>query len=236
MLEIIKRTGVFLIMAETLYQFVQENRYARYVRLLIRLMTLAILLLPILDLIKSGSSELFFQRIEVLESEYADFVEGDTQTEATANMEDILAEYDHVQNITVHTETNIKDTCNKCVMDNGYRILNVSVTEAGIYFQLQPLSHENSVNTQKDAAGTSETVTTADPESAPDSDYVPEAPVGADIQIEPIRSIDAIQITDSITDFGHMQTDFTEEEERMRQLLADHLSITDSMIEVQIDG
>ena len=39
MLEVIKRTGAFLIIAETMYQFVQENRYARYVRLLIRLMT-----------------------------------------------------------------------------------------------------------------------------------------------------------------------------------------------------
>ena len=70
MLEIIKRTGVFLIMAETLYQFVQENRYARYVRMLIRLMTLAILILPVLELFKEGSSALFYEKLNAMEAGY----------------------------------------------------------------------------------------------------------------------------------------------------------------------
>lgn len=143
MLEIIKRTGVFLIMAETLYQFVQENRYARYVRMLIRLMTLAILILPVLELFKEGSSALFYEKLNAMEAGYTAYEEGVSGTENDKkDMEERIASYDADQAIASYASSDIKTSCNKCGIENGYQITDVSITESGIFFSLQPLQEE----------------------------------------------------------------------------------------------
>ena len=143
MLEIIKRTGVFLIMAETLYQFVQENRYARYVRMLIRLMTLAILILPVLELFKEGSSALFYEKLNAMEAGYMAYEEGVSGTENDKkNMEEKIASYDADLEIASYASTDIKTSCNKCAMENGYQITDVLITENGIFFSLQLLQEE----------------------------------------------------------------------------------------------
>lgn len=143
MLEIIKRTGVFLIMAETLYQFVQENRYARYVRMLIRLMTLAILILPVLELFKEGSSALFYEKLNAMEAGYMAYEEGVSGTENDKkNMEEKIASYDADLEIASYASTDIKTSCNKCTMENGYQITDVLITENGIFFSLQLLQEE----------------------------------------------------------------------------------------------
>lgn len=143
MLEIIKRTGVFLIMAETLYQFVQENRYARYVRMLIRLMTLAILILPVLELFKEGSSALFYEKLNAMEAGYMAYEEGVSGTENDKkNMEEKIASYDADLEIASYASTDIKTSCNKCAMENGYQITDVLITKNGIFFSLQLLQEE----------------------------------------------------------------------------------------------
>lgn len=129
MLEIIKRTGVFLIIAETIYQFVQENRYARYVRLLIRIMTMALLIIPVLDFIKKGSSDLFYGNLGKFESEYDNlfFVDEESMWYDMEVEESIL--YDSV---TTETGSYIKTICNNCVSENGYEVLIVSVQNESI--------------------------------------------------------------------------------------------------------
>lgn len=146
MLEIIKETGVFLIFAETLYQFVQENRYARYVRLLIRLMTLAILILPVLDLFREGSSAMFYEKLHAMDAGYA----ADTGRAAVTDMErdemeEQIARVNAEQEIAVQASAEIKTTCNKCAEENGYRISEVTITESGITFLLTPYPDEISV-------------------------------------------------------------------------------------------
>lgn len=142
MLEIIKRTGVFLIIAETLYQFVQENRYARYVRLLIRIMTLAILIVPILEFFKSGSSDSFFGHLTALESEFERLLSQDEvlYMEDEKASQEVMLEYDDEMSgmVTSETESYIKSICNNCALEYGYKIMTVSVNEERILFDVQP--------------------------------------------------------------------------------------------------
>lgn len=59
-----------MIIAQTMYHFVSGSKYARYVRILIRMMTLAVLIVPLLDLVKSGTKEDFGAHLAKFESEY----------------------------------------------------------------------------------------------------------------------------------------------------------------------
>lgn len=70
MLDLIRTAGVFMIIAQTMYHFVSGSKYARYVRILIRMMTLAVLIVPLLDLVKSGAKEDFAARLARFEQEY----------------------------------------------------------------------------------------------------------------------------------------------------------------------
>ncbi len=210
MIEIIKRTGVFLIIAETLYQFVQENRYARYVRLLIRIMTLALLLLPILDVIKEGSSAFFLQKLEELETAYVEYDHEHTEAEYEGEVEMVLSQCDNNHEVEQYTGTYIKDICNKCIAENGYYIQEVMVREEGIYFRLQvPKSiDEDGINTD------------------------------TEIRIEPIAPVEEIDISGVVpSNEEHItEADWSTEEQRMQILLSEFLGIAKQMIEVEIHG
>lgn len=83
MLDLIRTAGVFMIIAQTMYHFVSGGKYARYVRILIRMMTLAVLIVPLLDLVKSGTKEDFGAHLAQFEHEYeqlsADMEYADTE-------------------------------------------------------------------------------------------------------------------------------------------------------------
>jgi len=210
MIEIIKRTGVFLIMAETLYQFVQENSYARYVRLLIRLMTLALLLLPLLDLVKAGSSDFFWQRVNELEAAYAEYEAENMDEEYSRKAQEALSEEHYNEAVGEYTSTHIKSICNKCALENGYIIEEVVIAESGILFRLQvPVMQ------------------------AEEGEHA-----NAEIQIEPIERVEEIQIAGNNTDEDGQieETDWGQEELRMQILLSEFLGIAKQMIEVEIDG
>ena len=210
MMEIIKRTGVFLIMAETLYQFVQENSYARYVRLLIRLMTLALLLLPLLDLVKEGSSDFFWQRVNELEAAYTEYETESLDEEYSRKAEVALSDDHYNEAVEQHTSAYIKSICNKCISENGYIIEEVVIAESGIFFRLQvPVMQEG------------------------DGEFA-----NVEIQIEPIESVEEIQIAENSTgeDGQIEETDWGQEELRMQILLSELLGIAKQMIEVEIDG
>ena len=143
MLEIIKRTGVFLIIAETMYQFIQENRYARYVRLLIRIMTMAILIIPVLEFIKGGSSHFFYERLTAFEQQYEELIlQGEARFQNDENMQDVSNiqneenKYGNRMNLAVTQGTcaYIKSICNKWANEKGYEIMSVSVNNDVICF------------------------------------------------------------------------------------------------------
>lgn len=139
MLEVIKRTGAFLIIAETMYQFVQEDRYARYVRLLIRLMTLAILILPICDLFREGSSALFYERLHDMEDEFAVYTEEQRNGQGVTQA---LADVDTEQEVREQATAQIRKKCAVCAEQNGYYIADMQIRENGVIFYLEKAEKE----------------------------------------------------------------------------------------------
>lgn len=134
MLEVIKRTGAFLIIAETMYQFVQENRYARYVRLLIRLMTLALLILPICDLFREESSLAFYERLHDMENEFSAYM---GEQNNTREMEEVMADADTQENVRTYALSQIRENCEACAQQNGYSITDVKIRDEKLLFYLQ---------------------------------------------------------------------------------------------------
>ncbi len=208
MIEIIKRTGVFLIVAETLYQFIQENRYARYVRMLIRIMTLALLVLPLLDLVKEGSSEFFARKVEELEEAYTEYTYESANMGYEEELESVLTAYDN-REVEEYTTAYIKDTCNKCVIENGYLIREVLIGEEGICFYLQLL--ESSAD---DNGTTIQSINTI---------IVPVE----EVHITEIEQYEQVDVAEA---------DWHMEEQRMQGILADFMGISGQMIEVIING
>lgn len=134
MLEVIKRTGAFLIIAETMYQFVQENRYARYVRLLIRLMTLALLILPICDLFREESSQAFYERLHDMENEFSVYMGEQNNTQ---ELEEVMADADTRESVRTYALSQIRESCEACAQQSGYSIADVKIREKKLLFYLQ---------------------------------------------------------------------------------------------------
>lgn len=132
MLDVIRAAGVFMIIAQTMYHFVSGSKYARYVRLLIRIMTLAVLIVPLLDLIKNGTNEDFSARLEQFEYEY----------------ETILQEAGYTENGIVEeqiartTANEIKTALDPVLAPYGYETAGVYAKENGLLFTLCPLEKQ----------------------------------------------------------------------------------------------
>lgn len=130
MLELIRTAGVFMIIAQTMYHFVSGSRYARYVRLLIRIMTLAVLIVPLLDLIKSGAKEDFDARLLRFEQEYEEILQGAGHAGETYVDERIVQEM---------TEE-IRAAVDPVLAPYGYETAFVSADENGLLFMLRRLN------------------------------------------------------------------------------------------------
>ncbi len=129
MLDVIRAAGVFMIIAQTMYHFVSGSKYARYVRLLIRIMTLAVLIVPLLDLIKNGTNEDFSARLEQFEYEY------ETILQETGYTENGIVE----EQIARATADEIKTALDPVLAPYGYETAGVYAKENGLLFTLCPL-------------------------------------------------------------------------------------------------
>lgn len=129
MLDLIRTAGVFMIIAQTMYHFVSGSKYARYVRLLIRIMTLAVLTVPLLDLIKSGAKEDFGERLERFEQEYEAILQGAEYTGGT------LVE-ERIEQVTAQELMAMIDPV---LAPYGYETVSVYADENGLQFALRPI-------------------------------------------------------------------------------------------------
>ncbi|MDE5820567.1 MAG: stage III sporulation protein AF [Lachnospiraceae bacterium] len=127
MLDLIRTAGVFMIIAQTLYHFVSGSKYARYVRLLIRIMTLAVLIVPLLDLIKSGAKEDFGERLDRFEREYEAILQGAEYTGGT------LVE-ERIEQVTAQELMAMVDPV---LAPYGYETVSVYADESGLQFALR---------------------------------------------------------------------------------------------------
>lgn len=128
MIEVIRRTGIFLIIAQTMYHFISGSRYARYIRLLIRIMMLAILIVPILDFIKEGTDEDFSAKLDRFERQYEEILEGERPPYGDTADERILST----------AEEELEKTLSACLLERGYEIAETAIGEERIRFVLRP--------------------------------------------------------------------------------------------------
>ena len=127
MLDLIRTAGVFMIIAQTMYHFVSGSKYARYVRLLIRIMTLAVLIVPLLDLIKSGTETDFQERLVRFEQEYEAVLQG-----AEYSGETFVEE-----RIEQTTAKELKAMIDPVLAPYGYETVSVYADEGGLLFTLR---------------------------------------------------------------------------------------------------
>ncbi len=127
MLDLIRTAGVFMIIAQTLYHFVSGSKYARYIRLLIRIMTLAVLTVPLLDLIKSGAKEDFGERLERFEQDYEAILQGAQYTGET------LVE-ERIEQVTAQE---LMAAVDPVLAPYGYETVSVYADESGLQFALR---------------------------------------------------------------------------------------------------
>lgn len=127
MLELIRTAGVFMIIAQTMYHFVSGSKYARYVRLLIRIMTLAVLIVPLLDLIKSGTKEDFQERLFQFEQEYEAIMQDAEHTDMT------LVE-EQIEQTTVQQ---LRAMVDPMLVPYGYETVFVYADEEGLLFTIR---------------------------------------------------------------------------------------------------
>lgn len=163
MLEMIKRAGVFLVIAETIYQFVQENRYARYVRLLIRIMTVALLAVPVFEMLKVGSSEHFYAYLSEFEAEYEAFL---TRESNAAGFNGGYGNDVLLSAVTGETIEEIRFFCEDYARDYGYRIGEISLQEGLLSMVLIPESQEDGGSAAEMKSGSRNTAAGADASNA----------------------------------------------------------------------
>ena len=65
-LEIIKKAGIFLVLAQTVLHLCVSETYEKYIKMLVGLITAILLIFPVIDLIKEGG----FQDFESYRMEY----------------------------------------------------------------------------------------------------------------------------------------------------------------------
>lgn len=128
MLELIRRMGVFLIVMQTMYHFVSGSKYAHYIRLLMRIMTLAILIVPLLDLLREGTEDHFSDKLAQFERQYEEILEGAQPGEIGGADEQISAK----------AGGEIRETFNPVLSAYGYEIAEVEMTQEQIRFYLVP--------------------------------------------------------------------------------------------------
>ena len=68
-LEIIKKAGIFLILAQTVLHLCVSDAYEKYLKMIVGLITAIMLLLPIVDLIREDGLETFDTYREKYETE-----------------------------------------------------------------------------------------------------------------------------------------------------------------------
>ncbi|MCM1104037.1 MAG: stage III sporulation protein AF [Clostridium sp.] len=132
MLELIRTAGVFMIIAQTMYHFVGGSHYARYVRLLIRIMTLAVLVVPMLDLIKSGTEADFQEQLTRFEQEYEAILR-----DAEYTGENLVEEQ-----IRQTTAQELRTAVNPVLAAYGYETVSVSAGENGLLFLLRRMDDQ----------------------------------------------------------------------------------------------
>lgn len=135
MLGLIRRAGIFLIIAQTMYHFVSGSKYAHYVRLLIRIMVLAILVVPILNFIREGTDENYYEKLELFEKQYEALL-GDVQTSEGGAVEEQVLQV---------TGEEIKETLTPFVSEYGYVISDVKIKSELISFVLRPAGSEKGI-------------------------------------------------------------------------------------------
>lgn len=132
MLTMIQKAGIFMIIAQTMYHFVSGSKYARYVRLLIRVMTLAVLLVPLLNLVKSGTEADFQEKLIRFEREYEALLRG---------VEDTGENYVEAQ-IEQTTAKELKAMIDPVLAPYGYETASVYADGGGLLFTLHTLDGE----------------------------------------------------------------------------------------------
>lgn len=126
MLDMIRAAGIFMIIAQTLYHFVSGSKYARYVRLLIRIMTLAVLIVPLLELVKTGTEADFYERLDQFEKEYEAILQNVEYTE-TSVVEERIGQT---------TARELKTMLDPVLAPYGYETVSVYADEGGLLFSL----------------------------------------------------------------------------------------------------
>ena len=132
MLELIRTAGIFMIVTQTMYHFVSGSKYARYVRLLIRIMTLAVLIVPLLELMKSGTEADFYERLAAFEQEY------ETVLREAENAGEAFVE----EAITQRTVQELIAAVDPVLAAYGYETVSVSADESGLLFVLRRIAQQ----------------------------------------------------------------------------------------------
>lgn len=58
-LEIIKKAGIFLVLAQTVLQLCAGEAYEKYIRMIVGLISAMLLFLPVIELVRSGGLQSF---------------------------------------------------------------------------------------------------------------------------------------------------------------------------------
>lgn len=114
--EIMKRASIFVILAQTIVRFRPGESYEKYLKMLVSVMTMAVMVLPILALFKENLTDRFEKELRGFELRMED-----TLSEAY-NMEEIGAD-----NYREALEKEIKFRLNNYLNAEGYLVQNVEI-------------------------------------------------------------------------------------------------------------
>lgn len=121
LLEFVKKTGIFLICAESILHFLPGTSYQKYVKVLVGIMILAQFLLPVKALLAGAEKESIERKV----LEFRQMVENQSEEIQTDTLHALSSE----EKVEQETKEEIKLRLNKIASERGYEIEEIVLGE-----------------------------------------------------------------------------------------------------------
>ena len=130
----------FMLIAELLIHLRASDHYEKYIRLIMGLICLTIMIVPIMNLIIKGDSNITTVTAE------------EFQQQLTEAMAECNLDFDHHEYLLIETEEELKTRCEEIVSAAGYSVNGVVFDwEEEKVIGLQIYLHNNTIEIQKDS-------------------------------------------------------------------------------------
>lgn len=128
-LNILKKMGVFIVVAQTLIHFCPNIHYEKYIKMIVGVMTISMLVLPIFNFIFKGDFNRYAMRLAQLEYEFNMAVE---QVELSQTPSQEVLE----EQILMETQEKLKTGFNNLLREDDYLVEKVLFVDIGERYKI----------------------------------------------------------------------------------------------------